>query len=223
VAGLLFGALCYKPHFGLLVPVALAAGGHWRAFAGAALSSLGLVAASLAFFGLDTWRDFLTVAMASPATYENGRIQLAGIISPFAALRVIGVDTSLAYLLQLAATLAAALFVAYLWRRRPSLPVRAAALIAATLVAVPVMLLYDLMLALLAMTWLVRAARDRGFLPWEKMTFVVLFLAALVTLSTGRFLHLPLALIGDVTLLAVIAMRALDEIDERQPAAVPVS
>jgi alpha-1,2-mannosyltransferase len=223
VAGLLFGALCYKPHFGLLVPVALAAGGHWRAFAGAALSSLGLVAASLAFFGLDTWRDFLTVAMASPATYENGRIQLAGIISPFAALRVIGVDTSLAYLLQLAATLAAALFVAYLWRRRPSLPVRAAALIAATLVAVPVMLLYDLMLALLAMTWLVRAARDRGFLPWERMTFVVLFLAALVTLSTGRFLHLPLALIGDVTLLAVIAMRALDEIDERQPAAVPVS
>jgi len=31
VAGLLFGALCYKPQFGLLIPVALAAGGHWRA------------------------------------------------------------------------------------------------------------------------------------------------------------------------------------------------
>jgi len=223
VAGLLFGALCYKPHFGLLVPVALAAGGHWRAFAGAALSSLGLVAASLAFFGFDTWRDFLTIAMTSPGTYENGRIQLAGIISPFAALRVIGVGTSLAYLLQLAATLAAALFVAYVWRQRVSLPVRAAALIAATLVAVPVMLLYDLMLALLAMTWLVRAARRTGFLPWEKMTFVVLFFAALVTLSTGRYLHLPLALIGDVALLAVIAVRALGEIGQRQPSAVPVS
>jgi hypothetical protein len=223
VAGLLFGALCYKPHFGLLVPVALAAGGHWRAFAGAALSSLGLVAASLAFFGFDTWRDFLTIAMTSPGTYENGRIQLAGIISPFAALRVIGVGTSLAYLLQLAATLAAALFVAYVWRQRVSLPVRAAALIAATLVAVPVMLLYDLMLALLAMTWLVRAARRTGFLPWEKMTFVVLFFAALVTLSAGRYLHLPLALIGDVALLAVIAVRALGETGQRQPSAVPVS
>lgn len=223
VAGLLFGALCYKPHLGLLVPVALAAGGHWRAFAGAALSSLGLVAASLAFFGLDTWRDFLTVAMASPGTYENGRIQLAGIISPFAALRAIGIDTSLAYLAQLVATLAAALFVAYLWRRRVSLPVRAAALIAATLVAVPVMLLYDLMLALLAMTWLVRAACRTGFLPWEKMTFVVLFFAALVTLSTGRYLHLPLALIGDVALLTVIAMRAVGEIDQGRLAATPVS
>ena len=223
VAGLLFGTLCYKPHLGLLVPVALAAGGHWRAFAGAALSSVALVAASLAFFGFDTWRDFLTIAMSSPGTYENGRIQLAGIISPFAALRVIGIDTSLAYLTQLAVTLAAALFVAYLWRRRVSLPVRAAALIAATLVAVPVMLLYDLMLALLAMIWLVRAARQTGFLPWEKMTFLVLFFAALVTLSAGRYLHLPLALIGDVALLAVIAMRALGEIDQRDPAAVPVN
>jgi alpha-1,2-mannosyltransferase len=220
VAGLLFGALCYKPHFGLLIPVALAAGGQWRAFAGAALSSLGLVAASLALFGADTWRDFLAVAMASPATYENGRIQLAGIISPFAALRVIGVGTSPAYLLQLAATLAAALFVAYLWRRRVSLPVRAAALIAATLVAVPVMLLYDLMLALLAITWLVRAAHRTGFLPWEKMTYVVLFFAALVTLSAGRYLHLPLALTGDVALLTVIAMRARAEIDRRQAAAI---
>ncbi len=222
VAGLLFGTLCYKPHLGLLVPVALAAGTHWRAFAGATLSSIGLVAASLVIFGLDTWRDFLAIAMTSPGTYENGRIQLAGIISPFAALRVIGVDASLAYLLQLGATLAAALVVAYLWRRRLSLPVRAAGLIAATLVAVPVMLLYDLMLALLAMTWLVRAARQTGFLPWEKMTFVVLFFAALVTLSTGRYLHLPLALIGDVALLAVIVMRAVGEIEQRDPAALPV-
>jgi alpha-1,2-mannosyltransferase len=35
LAGVLFGALCYKPHFGLLVPVALAAGGLWRSFVAA--------------------------------------------------------------------------------------------------------------------------------------------------------------------------------------------
>jgi hypothetical protein len=136
---------------------------------------------------------------------------------------VIGIGTSLAYLLQLTATLAAALFVAYLWRCRVSLPMRAAALIAATLVAVPVMLLYDLMLALLAMTWLIRAARHTGFFPWEKMTFVILFFAALVTLSTGRYLHLPLALIADVALLALVAIRALGEIEQRDQVAVPVS
>jgi hypothetical protein len=35
VAGVLFGALCYEPPFGLLVPVALAAQKNWRAFAAA--------------------------------------------------------------------------------------------------------------------------------------------------------------------------------------------
>src|SRR5713101_520296 len=51
VAGLLFGLLCYKPHFGLLIPVALAAGGHWRSFAAAAASAGLLVLASLVLYG----------------------------------------------------------------------------------------------------------------------------------------------------------------------------
>jgi alpha-1,2-mannosyltransferase len=42
LAGLLFGALCYKPQFGLLVPVALAAGRNWRAFAAAGSTVIAL-------------------------------------------------------------------------------------------------------------------------------------------------------------------------------------
>ena len=51
IAGLLFGALCYKPQFGLMIPLALAAAGQWRAFAAAAASAAALVLASLAIFG----------------------------------------------------------------------------------------------------------------------------------------------------------------------------
>src|SRR6516162_9969424 len=61
-AGLLFGALCYKPHFGLLVPIALAAGGHWRAFAAAFASAATLCLFSLMLFGWATWHDFLSAA-----------------------------------------------------------------------------------------------------------------------------------------------------------------
>src|ERR1700722_15089493 len=32
LAGMLLGLLCYKPHFGLLAPVGLVRGGHWKAF-----------------------------------------------------------------------------------------------------------------------------------------------------------------------------------------------
>src|SRR5277367_811316 len=51
-AGFLLGLLCYKPHLALLAPVALAAGGHWRAFAAAALAVASIVALSVAYFGL---------------------------------------------------------------------------------------------------------------------------------------------------------------------------
>src|SRR5262249_58502072 len=45
LAGLLFGALCYKPHFGLLIPFALTARGRWPS-CGAASARSTLRAAS---------------------------------------------------------------------------------------------------------------------------------------------------------------------------------
>src|SRR5207248_10536536 len=54
VAGLLFGLLCYKPHFGLSVPIALAPGGYWRSFAAAAVRAGALILGSLLPFGWET-------------------------------------------------------------------------------------------------------------------------------------------------------------------------
>src|SRR5690606_3010560 len=59
VAGLLLGCLVYKPQFALLIPALLALGGHWRAFAGATLSCLGLIAISLILWGWPVWGAFL--------------------------------------------------------------------------------------------------------------------------------------------------------------------
>jgi len=68
LAGLCFGALCYKPHFGLLVPVGLLAGCHWRALGAAFGSAAALCALSLIVFGWETWNGFLAAAAGSPAT-----------------------------------------------------------------------------------------------------------------------------------------------------------
>src|SRR5713226_10032471 len=90
LAGLFFGALCYKPHFGLLVPVALAAGGHWRAFAAAFLSAAALCLLSLALFGWEVWHDYLVAAVASPAVYQSGRISFSGFVNLFGAVLLLG-------------------------------------------------------------------------------------------------------------------------------------
>src|SRR6266566_7330829 len=93
-----------------------------------------------ALFGWQTWEGFLSAAAASHATYESGRIMFGGFVSPFGAVLLMGGSLLAAYAAQAVATLAAGLLVALVWRRRLCLPIRAAALAAATLVAIPVVL-----------------------------------------------------------------------------------
>ena len=59
LAGVLFGCIAYKPQFGLLVPIVLAASGRWRAFIAAATTVAVLTIAVTLAFGLDIWSAFL--------------------------------------------------------------------------------------------------------------------------------------------------------------------
>ena len=72
IAGVFFGALCYKPHFALLVPVALAAGRCWPAFVTACLTVTALCLLSLALFGWQTWHDYILAAANSDTVYASG-------------------------------------------------------------------------------------------------------------------------------------------------------
>src|SRR6266850_1816300 len=123
LAGLFFGALCYKPHLGLLVPVALAAGGHWRAFAAAFLSAAVLCLASLGIFGWETWRDYLAAAAASPAIYQSGHISFSGFVNPFGGVLLLGGTPTMAYAAQGATILTAGRLVGYVWHARLPLPI----------------------------------------------------------------------------------------------------
>ena len=206
-AGVLFGALCYKPHLALLIPVALIAGRRWQAFAAASATVAALVLGSTGLFGWETWQAFLGVAADSHATYELGRINLAGMISPFAAARLAGFDVGIAYAIQGLATLAAAALVVFVWWRDQSFELRGASLAAATLIAVPVVLLYDFMLAAVAAAFLIHAARRTGFLPWEKTALALVFVVPLLTLGIGQGWHGPGGPLASLLLLAMTLAR----------------
>jgi alpha-1,2-mannosyltransferase len=217
LAGLLFGLLCYKPHFGLLIPVALAAGCYWRSFAAAAVSAGLLILASIALFGWDTWHDFLATAAASHAVYESGRILFAGFTSPFGAVRLLGGPVALAYTVQAIAGLAAAILVFIVWRCHLSLPLRAASLAAATLVAVPVAIFYDLMLGTIAVCWL---ARDQShpISAAEKTFFAAITLLLLDARHLGESWHVPTAALAALGLFAIVTSRAFRELARQNPA-----
>jgi hypothetical protein len=210
-AGLLFGGLCYKPHFAVLVPVALAAGRHWRALAAFIVSGLGLAAVSLFWFGWPTWQAFLIAAAASPGVYQSGRVAFAGFVTPFGAVLLLGGKPAAAYAVQAAAALSAAVLVAVVWRRRGSLPVRAAVLAAATLVAVPLAIFYDLMLASIAGLWLLRADGESGLPVWVKWTLAGLYALSLNPRALAETWHLPAGLLASLALIVVVAVVARRE------------
>jgi Glycosyltransferase family 87 len=219
-AGLLFGMLCYKPHFGLLVPVALAAGRRWKTLATAAAFVTGLVVISLALFGGETWRAYMVAFFGSGQMSDYGLVHFnpAGFISLFSAARLAGLSAGLAHTVQLTATAAAMLFVAWVWRRNCTLPVRSAALAAGTLIAIPFAVLYDLMLSTIAMAWLTRAGRQNGVRPFDKPIIAGIYLIPLLSLHVGIAFHLPLGPLPALALAGLCSTRALYE---ARPGAFP--
>jgi alpha-1,2-mannosyltransferase len=202
-AGILLGMLCYKPHFGLLVPGALLAGRRWAAFFAAATTVAWLVGASIALFGWQTWQAYFVAFAHSDQVYSTGVIDYAGIVTPFGAARLLGFAPWPAYFVQGVAALVMAVLIALLWRRDVSQNLRAAALLSATLLAVPLALLYDKLLVLVAIGWLIREARQHGFLPWEKLTLLAIYPVSLLTWTIGQAFHLPL---GPMTACAVLVL-----------------
>ena len=206
-AGMLMGLLCYKPHFGVLVPIALIAGGRWRAFTAAAATLCTFIGLSVVLFGAETWWAYLGAALNAKTVFATGRIDFAGIVSIFGAERLMGFAVAPAYALQAVASLEMVMLVALIWRRDLPATVRFATLLAATLLAVPITLLYDHVLLLLAILWLVREARDNGFLPWERLSLAGIFAMSLATWPIGTIWHLPLGPIAPSVLLLLCVRR----------------
>jgi hypothetical protein len=215
LAGLLFGALCYKPHYALLVPVALAAAGRWRAFAAAAAGAIGLCLLSLAVFGWPTWHAFLAAAAASPSVYNSGHIPFELFVTPFGAVRLLGGALTTGYAVQGVATLAAAVVVGIVWRRELPLPVRAATLISATIVAVPLALFYDLVLAAVAGAWLLRAAAPQRLPQWAELVLAGLYVLTLNPRNIAGILSVPVGPLVALTfavLVGVVALRGRGDV-----------
>jgi len=198
LAGLCLGALCYKPHVGLLIPVALIAGGHWRAVAGAAAAVIGLCAASLLLFGVRTWEAFFHQAMTAGDVY-SGHVFMGGMTSPYGVLMTLGAGRGVALPVQAVVTVVASVLVAIVWRRGAPMPVRAGLLLAATPVAVPVLMFYDLMLVFAALVWLTLVPSAPGVAadplgpaaarshpgPWRAWIMALIFLGALFSGNLG--------------------------------------
>lgn len=208
LAGLCFGALAFKPHLGLLIPVVLLGARQWRAIAGAAVSATALAGAAALAFGLDAWRGFLAGLPLMRAVTADGRLPPEKLQSLFGALRVWQVPASPAYAAQAILALAAAGALAWLAWRRPNDRSLGPALAAGTLLASPYLLDYDLVLAAVPLAWLYAEGRRTGFRSWEKLALLTAFVLPLASRVLAATLMLPLAPFVLTALFALVLRRA---------------
>ena len=196
LAGICFGLVLFKPQLGLLIPFALAAGRHGRAFAAAAVTVMVLAAITVLSFGWRRWLEFFAAAQFSRAAIlDEGAVGYEKMIGIFAALRLWHLPLSLAYAGQIFVSLAVVAAIDFLWRGNADVRRKGAALCLGTLLATPFAFGYDLMLLAPAILLLAALGKQRGLLPYEASLIALVWLMPAAEASLAE-IALPLATLG---------------------------
>lgn len=210
LAGIAFGLVAIKPQYGVLIPIALAAGGHWRAFAAASATFAFLAVLPTLAFGADVWPAFFDTARAARReVIEAGAIGFEKIVSVFAQARFLGAPIAAAYGLQAAMLAALALFVWRLWRGNASNAMKGAGLIIASVLASPYAVDYDLVILAPALAFIVIEDLGRGFAPYEKSILLFAAVAPVIARPVGMATHLSVGLFAMLALLWIVRRRAM--------------
>ena len=210
LAGVLIGLLAYKPQFGVLIPVALLAGGRWSSIAAAAATVATLLAVSFVTLGGDVWHAFAdSMTFTQTVVLEQGSTGWEKIQSVFSAVRMWGASVQLAYAVQIALALMLATSLGWLWQSDAAFELKASALATASLLATPYVLDYDLVALAVGIVFFVRHGLSRGFRTFEISLLAAAWIAPLLSRGVAGAAGIPLGLVVLLALYVFTLRRAL--------------
>jgi hypothetical protein len=201
-AGLVIGLLSYKPQFGILFPLALAAGGYWRSFLWAGVSVVAANGLAAAVFGEGTLTGFLhAMSVTGDMRVAHAGMGWNKLQSLYSLLRAFGVSATGAWSAQASLTAAIAVGIVASWRARIPYALKAALLASAIPLATPYILVYDLPMLTVAAAFLYREK------PFDKMDIALLVATAPCVMGL-LWLPIPSAFFASVAV-GLIAVRRL--------------
>src|ERR1700730_8557954 len=210
LAGVLIGCLAYKPQFGVLIPIALVAGGRWRSIGAAAATVAALLALSFVTLGGDIWHAFAeSMNFTQTVVLEQGGTGWQKIQSAFSAARMWGAGVHTAYAVQITLALLLAATIAWLWQSDAAFELKASALATGSLLATPYVLDYDLVVLAVAIAFFARHGLSRGFRDYEVSLLAAAWTVPLLSRSVASVSGIPLGLIVLLAFYAFTLRRAV--------------
>lgn len=196
LAGVLIGCLAYKPQFGVLIPVALLAGGRWSTIGSAVATIAALLAISFVTLGGGVWHAFAdSMTFTQTVVLEQGGTGWEKIQSVFSAVRMWGASVHTAYAVQTTLALMLAATLAWLWHSDAAFELKASALATGSLLATPYVLDYDLVALAVAIAFFARHGLSRGFRTFEISLLAAAFIVPLLSRGIAGVTGIPLGLL----------------------------
>lgn len=191
LAGILLGLLTIKPQLGLLFPFLLLAERRWSMIASAAVTTVVLVAASSAIFGVEAWKGYLDEVVPYQAFVMRALegTFLAMMPSVYGALRNWTMAPDMALTLHLLIAVPVTLVTVVAFFRMADAHNRTALLLLATFIVTPYALSYDMGMLVPALAFL--AAGETAAEPGAGLRASLLAVAMLLPV-----LAIPLGSIG---------------------------
>ena len=216
-AGLVLACLCYKPHVGLLIPVALVAGSRWRATAVASAMVAALGGWSTLLFQQGIWPAFLHRLLHAAEGFSAGQVvPFTTLVSLYGSARLTGLSPVLSHGFELVASLLVTACVAWSWRRSrrnpAETPLACSLLVSGAVLVMPVALFYELVALLVAAAWLIAAGRGSGLTPRERLGLGAAWVLGLLCYPLERALGVPAGLACPVILFLLCLSRQFREV-----------
>jgi alpha-1,2-mannosyltransferase len=181
LGGIVLGALTYKPQFWMMVPVTLVAERQWKTLAAALCTVAALALGSVALFGIEPWHAWFLLMTAPSELFAkwNTIARLNG-QSIYTYAMLLGAAPAFANALQAVAIAIAAASVWWCHRRPMRAELRAAMLLAATVLAAPHIIDYDALMLGLAATLIFVSTLDEGPRPVETLLLALVWVSPFV-------------------------------------------
>ena len=202
-AGFLIALLTLKPQMGVLIPFALAAGGHWRVLIWATVGAVVFATLAGMVLTFDYWAVFFSNLVATSQRLTTPEADFATFTTWFGFVRMLGLDTALG--VTLCASVIGAVLIGWVWTRPIALQLKAGVLLLAIPVLSPYGHYYEITYTLAGMAILYAHGAMRGWV-FLIPAGVIWILPALVTYVREPPVFLWLAA-PTLTVLVLLAVR----------------